>query len=154
MTEIAGLVIALAAMAILALALTYKLWETEKRCEALDTKREALEAELKKTRSELTRCTDILARRLDELRAAKTREAETAAQVARIMGSTDAELGAYVVKISFCTALVDDYPAILHNMLEIAEQNIIAKWHERQRKTERRTEEFRARRRSGHDDAN
>lgn len=151
MTEIAGLIIALAAVAILALALVYKLWTMEKRCGALDTRREALEAELKKTRSELTRCTDILARRLDELRAAKKREAETAAQVARVMGSTDAELGAYVVKISFCTALIDDYPAILHNMLETAERDILRQWTERRTDTERRIEEFRARRRTGHE---
>ena len=145
MTEIAGLFIALAAVSILALALAHKLWTMEKRYKALDTRREALEATLKKTRSELTRCTDILARRLDELRAVKKHEAETAEQVARVMHSTDVELGAYAVKINFCTALIDDYPAILHNMLEIAEQNIIAKWHARQKEMEQRTEEYHAR---------
>ena len=145
MCEAFGFVLALAAVSILALALAHKLWTMEKLYEALDTRREALEATLKKTRSELTRCTDILARRLDELRAAKKREAETAEQVARVMHSTDVELGAYAVKITFCTALIDDYPAILHNMLEIAEQNIIAKWHTRQKEMEQRTEEYHAR---------
>ena len=143
MTEIAGLFIALAAVSILALALAHKLWTMEKRCKALDTRREALEATLKKTRSELTRCTDILARRLDELRAAKKREAETAEQVARVMHSTDVELGAYAVRISYCTALIDDYPAILHNMLETAEREILRQWTERRIDAERRIEEFR-----------
>lgn len=133
MTEVVCLTFALVAMVILVLALVCRLWTTEKRCEALDTESKKLRAELNEARSHITDYTKILDRQSKELKAAEWHEAETAAQVARVMGSMDAEPDTYVVRIGYCTALIDDYPAILHNMLEIAERDIVAKWRARQK---------------------
>lgn len=125
MSEVIALALAASAFSLAAM-----LWAAQARCKALDERRTALEAELDKTRSELTRCTQILARRLDELRAAEAREAETAARVAQVMHSADTELGFYAVKVGYCAAFFDDWPALFHHMLELAEAEIVKKWRE------------------------
>ena len=93
-----------------------------------------------KAEKELRKC-------MEELRASKEREAETAEKVAKVMYSTDVESGYFSVKVAYCARYVEDWPGLFLEMVDYAEQEIIRNWREEKKRRDnelRRTcEEYR-----------